>query len=75
MTEHDCKHESDIAVIAEKITQILANQIEIKGVIFGNGREGLRTKQSRQGTMQKIQWWAIGVIIVGLSGLAFKSIL
>ena len=72
--DHKCLHEVDLAIIAENIKQILRNQNEQKSIIFGNGKEGLRTIQNRQATMQKIQWWAIGVIILGLSGLAFQSI-
>ena len=72
--DHKCLHEVDLAIIAENIKQILRNQNEQKSIIFGNGKEGLRSIQSRQATMQKIQWWAIGVIIIGLSGLAFNSI-
>ena len=72
--DHSCKHEVDLALIAQNIEVILKNQTDIKSIIFGNGKEGLRSIQSRQATMQKIQWWAIGVIIIGLSGLAFNSI-
>ena len=72
--DHKCLHEVDLALIAQNIQTILRNQNDIKSIIFGNGKEGLRSIQSRQATMQKIQWWAIGVIIIGLSGLAFNSI-
>ena len=72
--DHKCLHEVDLALIAQNIQAILRNQNDIKNIIFGNGKEGLRSIQSRQATMQKIQWWAIGVIIIGLSGLAFNSI-
>ena len=72
--DHKCLHEVDLALIAQNIQAILRNQNDIKSIIFGNGKEGLRSIQSRQATMQKIQWWAIGVIIIGLSGLAFNSI-
>ena len=72
--DHKCLHEVDLALIAQNIQAILRNQNDIKSIIFGNGKEGLRSIQSRQATMQKIQWWTIGVIIIGLSGLAFNSI-
>ena len=72
--DHKCLHEVDLTLIAQNIQAILRNQNDIKSIIFGNGKEGLRSIQSRQATMQKIQWWAIGVIIIGLSGLAFNSI-
>ena len=72
--DHECLHEVDLALIAENIKQILKNQTEQKSIIFGNGKEGLRSVQARQAVMQKIQWWAIGAILLGLSGLAFQSI-
>ena len=74
ITDHSCLHETAIALIAQNIDTILKNQNEIKSIIFGNGKEDLRSIQSRQATMQKIQWWAIGVLIVGLAGLAFRSL-
>ena len=75
ITDHSCKHEADLAVIARDITQILKNQNEIKSIIFGNGKEGLRSIQSRQATMQKIQWWAIGFIIMTIGGIVAKNLL
>ena len=74
ITDHSCKHEVDLALMSQNIEAILKNQTDIKSIIFGNGKEGIRSIQSRQATMQKIQWWAIGVIILGISGLAFNSI-
>jgi len=72
--DHKCLHEVDLALIAQNIQQILKNQTEQKSIIFGNGKEGIRSVQARQATMQKIQWWAIGVILLGISGLAFQAI-
>ena len=75
ITDHSCKHEADLAVMANNIKQILATLLEIKGVIFGNGKEGLRRIQSRQSTMQKIQWWAIGVILITLGGIVANNLM
>jgi len=75
MTDHECKHEVDLALIAQNIEEILRNQKDIKSIIFGNGKEGLRSIQSRQATMQKIQWWAIGFIIMTIGGIVAKNLL
>ena len=75
ITDHSCKHEVDLALIAQNIEAILKNQTDIKSIIFGNGKEGLRSIQSRQATMQKIQWWAIGVILISIGGIVAKNLL
>ena len=75
ITDHSCLHETAIALIAQNIDTILKNQNEIKSIIFGNGKEGLRSIQSRQATMQKIQWWAIGFIIMTIGGIVAKNLL
>ena len=73
--DHSCKHEVDLALIAQNIEAILKNQNDIKDIIFGNGKEGLRSIQSRQATMQKIQWWAIGLILISIGGIVAKNLL
>jgi len=75
IANHVCKQETKLALIAQNIEAILKNQIDIKGIIFGNGKEGLRSIQSRQATMQKIQWWAIGVILISIGGIVAKNLL
>ena len=84
MTEHQCQHEDkfiDLAVMNERIGQILTGQNEIKdaqkqvlGVIFGNGKQGLKTQITRNSDAIKRQWWAIGIVIAGFASLGFYAI-
>ena len=80
--QHSCLHEIDLALIAERIERILSIQEEIKAKqrevltqIFGNGQSGLKTQLSRHGDAIKRQWYALGVIIAGIAGLAFRNLL
>ena len=71
MPEHDCKHETDLALIAERITQILTMQKEIRDVVTGNGKEGLRDAVGRIKTKLNIQW-ALFLFMFGLVGWIIK---
>jgi len=80
--EHECKHEIDLALMSERIGQILSGQNDIKKTLDkfdttlnGNGKEGLKTGISRNGDAIKRQWWVLGIILGGLVGLAYKSLL
>ena len=79
--DHKCLHEIDLALIAERQVQSLALMQEIRGkqqevlsMILGNGEPGLKTQINSHKDAIKRQWWALGVIIAGLAGLAFNSI-
>ena len=79
---HSCLHEIDLALISERQVQSLALMQEIRGkqqevlsMILGNGEPGLKTQINSHKDAIKRQWWALGIIIVGLAGLAFRSIL
>jgi len=43
-------------------------------MILGNGGPGLKTQLNSHKDAIKRQWWALGIIIVGLAGLAFRSL-
>ena len=79
--DHKCLHEIDLALIAERqeialrlMEDIKAKQNEVLTMIFGNGEPGLKTEQNRQGYAIKGMLWGIGVIIISLVGLAFRSL-
>ena len=84
MTEHEhyCLHEidfnqlkNDISVIKDSMIRIEKRLDEQGAVIFGNGKEGHATQLARQGDAIKRMWWGIGIIIIGLSGLAIRSLI
>jgi len=79
--DHKCLHEIDLALIAERqerslslMEEIKTRQQEVLTMIFGNGEPGLKTEQKRQGYAIKGILWGIGVIIISLVGLAFRSL-
>ena len=80
--DHKCLHEIDLALIAERqgtmlglMEDIKVKQNEVLTMIFGNGELGLKTQLNSHKDAIKRQWWALGIIIVGLAGLAFRSLL
>ena len=82
ITDHSCLHEIDLALISERqnrtlqlMEDIKARQQEVLSMIFGNGEPGLKTQINSHKDAIKRQWWALGIIIVGLAGLAFRSLL
>lgn len=44
MSEHECKHETDLALMARSIKDICIDVKEVKTAIIGNGKEGLNTR-------------------------------
>ena len=72
MAEHDCKHEVDLALMGERIEQILKLQEEIKGVVMGNGKEGLKTQISRIRTKLAVQW-ALFLALFGLVAFVMRG--
>ena len=81
MTEHECLHEVDLNQITNDIAAIKRSQerlekrfLRIDGTVFGNGSEGHTVKLARYGDAIKRQWWALGIVIVGLAGLAIRSL-
>ena len=81
MTEHECLHEVDVNQITNDIAAIKRSQERLEDrfsridtTVIGNGSEGHTTKLARYGDAIKRQWWALGIVIVGLAGLAFKSL-
>ena len=72
MTDHECKHEVDLALMGERIKEILKLQEEIKGILFGNGKEGLRIQIGKLKTKLNIQW-ALFLAVFGLIALVLRS--
>ena len=73
MTEdHTCQHEVDLALMSQHIQQILKLQEEIKGLVFGNGKEGLRVQISKLKTKLNIQW-ALFIGVFGLIGWVLRT--
>ena len=82
--DHQCVHPNldvDLANIAKDIQHIKDSQTrteeyleKIDNTVFGNGKEGHTTKIARNRDAIVRQWYALGVIITGLSGLAFWSL-
>ena len=82
MMEHECNHEVDFALMSERIGQILSGQDdirstqrEIKGIIFGNGKHGLKTEITRNRDAIKRMWWAVGAVFLALTGLTVQSLM
>ena len=82
MMEHDCKHEVDLALMSQKIDQILINQTAtdarqdvVNKMIFGNGASGIKTQIARNSDAIKRMWWAVSIVFVGIIGLAVRSII
>ena len=79
MTPHECKHEVDLALIAQNIEQILAGQNDIKQrqkevltMILGNGKDGLKTRISKAHTKLNVQW-ALFLALFGLIAYIFQA--
>ena len=69
-------YDSDIAEIK---TIIKANTKTLDGIhttIHGNGSDGMKTVQGKQGTHIKIQWWWLGTVsafVLGIAGCIIKK--
>ena len=44
MSEHECKHETDLALMAQSLEAVCTDVKDIKSAIIGNGKEGLNTR-------------------------------
>jgi len=82
MEDHKCLHEVDFNQIANDISAIKDSQERLEKrfgridkTVFGNGEEGHITKLARHGDAIKRMWWAVGIVIMGLSGLAIRSLM
>ena len=73
-TERLAKIEVHLKTIAGVQTDIKKDQDKIFGIIFGNGNDGMKDKLKSALVQLKFQWWAIGLVITGLSGIAFYSL-
>ena len=51
--------------MGERIEQILKGQEEMKGLMFGNGKEGLKTQISKLKAKLNVQW-ALLLCVFGL---------
>lgn len=74
MRSHDCKHESQIAVISDKVEKIEKTADKILKILNGNGKDGLVTTVALNKSSIRRLWWFFGVISMGLFGIAFYCI-
>ena len=89
MEDHKCLHtedfnqiiadrvqwRNDISTIKDSQERLEKRFGRIDKTVFGNGEEGHITKLARHGDAIKRMWWAVGIIIMGLSGLAIRSLM
>ena len=82
MTDHECIHTVDFVQLNNDIKAIKDSQLrseqrleKIDTTVFGNGRAGHTTQIARHSDAIKRQWWAVGIILVGLAGIAIKNLL
>ena len=76
MTTHDCKHEVDLAILAEKSTQTHNDTQKILKILTGNGDEGLTTKVALNKKAISRAWWflsAISLALLGIAGYVLKK--
>ena len=72
MEDHKCQHEVDLALMSNHIEKILKGQEEMKGILFGNGKEGIRIQLSKIKTKLNVQW-ALFLGIFGLIAWVLRS--
>lgn len=65
MTDHDCRHEVDLALLQSDTADIKEDVKTIRGCLMGNGKVGLKTQVELLKQGQNRTWWIIGLIIVG----------
>lgn len=70
MAEHECIHETDLALLADRMKVLCDDVKEIKGVLVGNGKVGVKTQQELNKQAIKRLYWIIGVglpLVVGIA--------
>ena len=79
MTDHECKHEVDLALMSERIKRILDGQKAISqrqqetlDMILGNGKEGLKQRISKAHTKLNVQW-ALFLAVFGLLAYVLRA--
>ena len=65
MTEHECRHEVDLALLQKDTADIKDDVKEILSCLMGNGKIGLKTQVELLKQSRTRSWWVIGLIIVG----------
>ena len=74
MSEHDCKHETMLAIMQQDCADNKVICKEILKVLKGDNGYGLTTKVALNRSSIIRQWWFIGAILLGFSGLGFFAI-
>lgn len=69
--DHQCLHETDLAIIKERLPRIEEKIDKITDLLKGNGGEGLITKIALFKQSLNKAWWWLGGISLGLLGLVF----
>ena len=64
MPEHQCLHETDLALMADRMKVMCDDLKEIKGVLLGNGKVGVKTQQELNKASIKRLYWIVGIICV-----------
>ncbi|MBU0994132.1 MAG: hypothetical protein KJ737_16700 [Proteobacteria bacterium] len=71
---NECKHESQIAVVVDKVEKIEETVEKIFKILNGNGKEGLVTNVAINKSAIRRLWWFVGIISTGIFGVAFYFI-
>lgn len=70
MVEHSCKHEVDLALVQNDTKEIRKGVDRLVKIIEGNGGNGLVTKLTVAEKSLIRAWWAIGIILTCIGGIA-----
>jgi hypothetical protein len=80
--DHECLHEVDLALMADRQKRTLDAQEAIQKTLDkidttlnGNGKDGLKQRMGKDHTRLNIQWWMIGGIFLGIIGLAIRNLI
>lgn len=71
---HECKHESQIAVVVDKVEKIEETVEKIFKILNGNGKDGVITQVALNKSAITRLWWFVGILSTGVFGLAFYII-
>ena len=67
MADHECKHETDLALMAAQMKTMCDDLKEIKTVMIGNGKVGVKTQQELNKQAIRRLYWLFAGSFGGLS--------
>lgn len=74
MTEHECRHEVDLALLQENTKEIRLGVDKLVKIIDGNGESGLVTKMALARQSIHRVWGTLGVcltIVLAILGICY----